>query len=271
MGNSFYILDNGYIELDQNQMVALSVMGNKDDKTPKTNWIQIPVYCVLINNPEMGWILFDTGCHPDGMKGRWSPMSCKVAPYFFTEDQLLANQLAKVGLKPEDIKHVVLSHMHCDHAGGLFLFKDTANVYVNRDDFMRALLLVHSSQDPNASGGTVKADVTEPVQNYRFLGNKDIELAPGVELIYIPGHSAGLMGLVLHLESETYIFPVDSLNLAVNYGPPAKLSGIMLDSKAAIESIDKIRELEKKYKAKVIFPHDMGQFKTLKLAPECYK
>ena len=271
MGNSFYILDNGYIELDKNQMVALSVMGNIDDKNPRTEWIKIPVYCILINNPEMGWILFDTGCHPDGMKGRWSPMSRKVAPYTYSEDQLLVNQLAKIGLKPEDIKHVILSHMHCDHAGGLYLFKDTANVYVNREDLMNALLLVHASQDPNASGGTVKEDVTEPVQHYHFLGNKDIEFAPGVELIYIPGHSAGHMGLVVHLEKETYIFPVDSLPLAQNYGPPARLSGIMLDSKAGMQTIEKIQELQKKYNAKICFSHDMDQFKTLKLAPECYK
>ena len=271
MGNRMYILDNGYMELDKNQMLALSVMGTAGNKNPPAEWIKIPVYCVLIKNPEIGWILFDTGCHPDGMKGRWSPDSLVIAPYFLTEEQLLVNQLAKVGLKPEDIKTVVLSHMHCDHAGGSYLFKDTADVYVNRDDFMRALLLVHASQDPNASGGTCKADVTEPVQKYRFLANKDFELAEGVELIYLPGHSAGMMGLLLRLESGVYIFPVDILNLAANYGPPLRPSSLVFDSKALGESVEKVRELERKYKAKIFFPHDMDQFKTFKLAPDYYE
>ena len=271
MGNRMYILDNGYMELDKNQMVALSVMGTQKNKNPATEWIRIPVYCVLIKNPEIGWILFDTGCHPDGMKGRWSAGSVTVAPHFCTQDQLLTNQLAKLGLKPEDIKTVALSHMHCDHAGGAYLFKDTADVYVNRDDFMRALFTVYASQDPNASGGTCRADVIEPVQKYRFLGNKDYELAPGVELIYIPGHSAGMMGLLLRLESGYCLFPVDILNLAENYGPPAKPSAIVLDSKALGESIERVRELEKKYKAKLFFPHDMAQFLTFKLAPDFYE
>ena len=179
MGNRFYILDNGYLELDKNQMVANATLGTIDNPNPPGQWIKIPVYSVLIDHPEKGWILYDTGCHPDGMKGRWSPMSLKVAPHTCTEDQLLVNQLKKLGLTPADIKTVVLSHMHCDHAGGLYLFKDTADVYVNKTDLMNALLLVYSSQDPNATGGTCKADVIEPVQKYHFLGDKDIEFAPG--------------------------------------------------------------------------------------------
>ena len=271
MGNRFYILDTGYMELDKNQLLANASLGTVDDKNPPAKWIQIPVYCILINNPEKGWILFDTGCHPDGMKGRWSPMSVKVAPYYYSDEQLLVNQLKKVGLEPGDIKTVVLSHMHCDHAGGLFLFKDTAEVWLNQDEFMRSLLLVYSSQDPNAAGGTCKADVIEPVQKYRFLGNKDYCIAPGVELLYTPGHSAGMMALMVHLSNETYIFPVDSLHMTENYGPPARLSSIIADSAACIASIDKIRELAERHKAKVVFPHDMEQFKTLRLAPEFYE
>jgi hypothetical protein len=198
MGNRFYILDNGYLELDKNQMVAGATLGTADNKNVPSEWIQIPVYSVLIDNPERGWILYDTGCHPDGMKGRWSPSSLKVAPHFCSEDQLLVNQLKKLGLSPADIGTVVLSHMHCDHAGGLYLFRDTADVYVNKTDLMNALFLVYSTQDPNATGGTCKADVIEPVRKYHFLGDKDIEFAPGVELLFTPGHTAGLMALVVH-------------------------------------------------------------------------
>jgi glyoxylase-like metal-dependent hydrolase (beta-lactamase superfamily II) len=252
-------------------MVANATLATLDNQSAPAVWIKIPVFSVLIDNPERGWILYDTGCHPDGMKGRWSPSSLKVAPHTCTEDQLLVNQLKKLGLKPEDIKTVILSHMHCDHAGGLFLFKDKADVYVNKTDLMNALFLVYSTQDPNATGGTCKADVIEPVQKYHFFGNKDIEFAPGIELFYTPGHTAGLMALLLRLEKETYLFPGDSLNLALNYGPPARVSGVTQDTKSCFESIEKIRELQEKNRAKLIYPHDIAQFKTLKLAPEYYE
>ena len=79
------------------------------------------------------------------------------------------------------------------------------------------------------------------------------------------------MALVVHLENDTYIFPGDSLNMALNYGPPARLSTVTVDSSACRESIEKIRELQEKYKAKIIYPHDIEQYKTLKLAPDCYE
>lgn len=271
MGNKMYILDNGYIELDQNQMLALSTMANVDDKEAKSKWIQIPIYCVLIHNDEKGWILFDTGHHPDGMKGRLSPVSQKIAPYFHEEEQRVENQLAKVGLKPEDINILALSHMHCDHAGGLYLFTNTPEVYVTRENLATALVTVYGTPDINNHAGYIKEDVTEPVQNYRLLSNKDTEIAPGVTLLYLPGHVPGMMGLLVELDGGNYIFPVDITNLAANYGPPAKMSGIVNDSRALMESIEKVRDLEKKYKAKVMFPHDMAQFKTFKLAPEYYE
>lgn len=271
MGNKMYILDNGYMGIDKNQMVALATLATVDNERPCAEWIQIPIYCVLIESKEKGWILFDTGCHPDGMKGRWSPMSCKVAPHYTTEDQLLVNQLAKVGVKPGDIKTVLLSHMHCDHAGGLFLFKDTAEVYVNRDDFRQSLFTVFASQDPNASGGTCRADVIEPVQRYRFLGNKDYKIAPGVTLVYLPGHSAGMMGLLVELDGGNFLFPLDILNMAANYRPKTVPSAIVYDSVQLMASVERVRELEAEYNAAVMFPHDMAQFKTFKKAPDCYQ
>jgi glyoxylase-like metal-dependent hydrolase (beta-lactamase superfamily II) len=194
-----------------------------------------------------------------------------VAPHRASEDQLLVNQLAKVGVKPSDVKTVLLSHMHCDHAGGLFLFKDTAEVYVNKDDFRQSLFTVFSSQDPNASGGTCRADVIEQVQNYRFLGNKDYKIAPGVTLIYLPGHSAGMMGLLVELAGGNYLFPLDILNMAANYRPKTVPSAIVYDSIRLMASVERVRELEAEYNAEVMFPHDMAQFETFKRAPNWYQ
>ena len=268
MKNKIYFLDNGYFECNKNNLVVDPTM---DATQPvPVDLIKIPIYSVLIDNPEEGWILFDTGGHPDAMKGRWSPTLQKSTEYTYTDEQLLINQLDKVGLKPEDVGTVVLSHMHSDHAGGLFLFKDTAEVFVNRDEFKSALLRVFSSQDSNAHGGFCKADVTESVQNYHFLDNEDYKIAPGVELLYTPGHTDGMMSLMVHLEDDIYIFPVDSLNMADNYGPPPRTSRVNADNAKCSASIEKILELEQRFKAKIIYPHDIEQFAALKHAPEYY-
>lgn len=267
-GMKMYILDNGWLECDSNWMVANTTLGTASNPNAPAKWIKIPCYAVLIQHPTQGWILFDTGNNPEAMNGYWPSGLTAVFPYYHTEKQLLVNQLASIGLKPDDVKTVVVSHGHLDHAGGLFLFKK-ADVYWARADFDYAQELVHA-QPGIAGGAYITADVETPVKSLHYV-TKDFELAPGVEVINLPGHTPDVLGIVVYLEGGSYIFPSDGVYTAMNYGPPTKSSGIVYDSLSFYDSIEKVRELEKRYNAKVMFSHEMDQFKTFKLAPEFYE
>ena len=263
-----YVINNGWLECDANAMVAGSTQATLQNKEVMHKWIKIPVYAVLIDHPD-GKILYDLGCHPDAMRGYWPPGLVSVFPYFNNEENDFEKQLALTGTKPEDIKTVVLSHMHLDHAGNLHLFKH-ANVYVHRKDFAYGQTLAHISPEPANHGAYIKGDMEVPAQF--TLVDEDFELVKGVEVVTLPGHTPGLLGIVVHLEKEgTLIFPQDAVYTRVNYGPPARPSGLMYDTVAFFESIEKVRKLEKKYNAKVMFSHDMEFFKTMKLAPKFYE
>ncbi len=263
-----YILDNGWLECDANWMVAMSVSGTLENKTPTIKWIKIPVYSVLIDEPE-GKILYDTGSHPEAMKGYWPSGLKSTFPYYYEDNQLLLNQLRLTDTDPQEIKRVVLSHLHLDHAGNTHLFRH-ANVYVHKKDYEYGKSLVNSSPNPNDHGAYVKADLEIPEDKLHFV-DCDFELTKNIDLICLPGHTPGILGLMVHLENEgTLIFPADALYTQKNYGPPVKMSGIIYDSIAFVDSINKIRTLQKKYDAKVMFSHDMPFFKTIKLAPQFY-
>ena len=269
MGMKAYVLNNGWLECDPNWMVSFSTLATLQNKDINHKWIKIPVYAVLVDHPS-GKILYDLGCHPDAMKGYWPDGLLSVFPYYYNPGQTLEEQLALTGTKPEDIKTVVLSHMHLDHAGNMHLFKH-ADIYVHRKDFEYGQTLVHLSPDPANHGAYVKADLEVPVKQFHLV-DKDFELVPGVELITLPGHTPGLLGMIVHLEKEgTFIFPQDALYTRENYGPPAKASGIMYDSLAFFESVEKVRDYAKKYNAKVMFSHDMEYFLSMKKAPEFYE
>lgn len=263
-----FILDNGWLEGDSNWIVAMSTVGTLQNKTPPTKWIKIPVYCVLLDHPD-GKILYDTGCHPQAMHGYWPPNLTSIFPYYYHDSQLLAKQLTLAGTVPEEIKTVVLSHLHLDHAGNTGLFKN-AKVYVHKKDYDYAKHLVASSSSPADHGAYVKADLDIPANKLHFIED-DYKLAEGVELISLPGHTPGLLGLMVHLENEgTLIFPADALYTQENYGPPTKMSGIIYDSVSFRASIEKIRALQEKHHAKVMFSHDMPFFKKLKVTPNFY-
>jgi glyoxylase-like metal-dependent hydrolase (beta-lactamase superfamily II) len=250
-------------------MVSFSSLATLQKNDCQHKWIKIPVYAVLIDHPT-GKILYDLGCHPDAMQGYWPQGLLSAFPYYYNAGQRLEEQLALTGTKPEDIKTVVLSHLHLDHAGNLHLFSH-ADVYVHRKDFEYGQTLVHLSPDPAKHGAYVKADLEVPVKQFHLV-DKDFELAPGVEIITLPGHTPGLLGVIVHLEKDgTLIFPQDALYTRENYGPPAKASGIMYDTLAFFDSVEKVREYAKKYDARVMFSHDMEFFQTMKRAPDFYE
>jgi glyoxylase-like metal-dependent hydrolase (beta-lactamase superfamily II) len=246
----------------------MSTVGTLENKTPPVKWTSIPVYCVFIDSPN-GKILYDTGPHPNAMNGYWPQNLRSIFPYFYSDKQLLVKQLELIGTSPEEIKTVILSHLHLDHAGNSHLFRH-AEVYVHRKDYEYGRHLVDSSSNPADHGAYVKADLDIPANKLHLIDG-ETRLADGIELISLPGHTPGILGLVVHLDKEgTLIFPSDALYTRENYGPPTKMSGIVYDSIAFRESIEKIRDLEKRHNAKIMFSHDMPLFKTLKLAPKYY-
>ncbi len=264
----FWILDLGYLESDFNMILALATCGTRSNPHVENKWVKVPVIGVLIDTGDE-YILYDTGCHPDAMNGYWSDMMQEISPAYMTEDQYLENQLALCGVKPKDIHTVVLSHLHMDHAGGLRLFSH-ANVYVPRKDWMNALVSVHQTPDKERHLAYAIGDLMAPCE---FIPVDDyLELRPGIEFYDLPGHVAGLLGMVLQLKSGNYLFPADCLYRHESYSQPPRLVGEPYDTMAWYHSIDRVRELQAKYNATMMYGHDWDfQQESMRLAPEYYE
>lgn len=263
-----WILDTGYLETDKNGVVACATIGTRSNPHIENSWIKLPVMAFLIETDDKEYILYDTGSNPEAMNGYWQNIMQEIYPLYQTEEQRLENQLALCGVKPEDIKTVVLSHMHLDHAGNLQLFPH-ADVYVPKADYLNGLAAVHATPNREKHGGYIKGDMERPAE-YKMV-TEEFEIAPGVEVVSLPGHTEELLGLVVHLEGGTMILPQDCVYTSEIYGPPAKLSGLLFDSVSFLKSVEKVRKLQKKYDAKVIFAHDWEFFQTLDLAPKYYE
>ena len=78
----------------------------------------------LLGGFPIGYILFDTGCNPEGMAGAWpeAPSLRQPLMWLYAPEQQLLCRLAQLGLKPADISVVVLSHLHLITPAGSTLF-----------------------------------------------------------------------------------------------------------------------------------------------------
>jgi glyoxylase-like metal-dependent hydrolase (beta-lactamase superfamily II) len=118
-----------------------------------------------------------------------------------------AAALAKAGRSLDEVGHVLITHAHMDHIGGLAALQQRVNAvtYAHRRD----TLVIRGEQspprpDPDQLRGlarlmgmmTSQTPVIEPANVSRELseGDRLDEVLPGLEVIELPGHSHGQVG-----------------------------------------------------------------------------
>ena len=99
----------------------------------------LPIFAWAIEHEE-GVIVVDTGetarVNTPGYFPRWHPYFRMVGFRVEPEDEI-GPQLNKLGIRPADVRQVVLTHLHTDHAGGLAHF-EKSRIWVNRPDYETA-------------------------------------------------------------------------------------------------------------------------------------
>ncbi|MGI6072322.1 MAG: N-acyl homoserine lactonase family protein [Lachnospiraceae bacterium] len=267
-----YVLDLGYQEEDKNFMVAGTNCATVHNPNPDFEWIRIPMQAFLIDHPEGGYILFDTGCAPDHEEA-WPAFIKEQSPYTATEEQHLLPRLAALGVKPEDVKTVIMSHLHVDHAGCLSFFKN-AEVYVHDDEFTNTICNYIKGEDINVH---VPCDIERFMNahlHWRTVTNEEteIEVAKGVTIVnFGSGHSWGMLGLRVDLENTgSLLLVADAIYMEENIYPELRLPGIIFDSQGYRRTIKFILEYVRKNNCKLIYGHDMQQFSTLKHSEDGY-
>ena len=98
--------------------------------------VEFPALCFLINHPEHGFILYDTG-YDNYFFEETSTFPNKlyalVTPVVLPKEECLASQLEKLGLTFNDIKHVIISHFHADHIAGIKNFTQSKYICFTDD------------------------------------------------------------------------------------------------------------------------------------------
>lgn len=235
------------------------------EKNEPVEWYKCPTHAVLVETPD-GTLLWDTSC-PRDWEQRWEPTGLQeFFPYDnVSEDQYLDSRLDQLGVAAGQLDHVVLSHLHFDHAGNVRAFAGKGPRLVcsaKEKDWAFGF-------DGAFNGAHLKADY-EGLDFETVSG--DGEFLPGVTFIDAPGHTVGTMAMQVDLkDTGTMIFTSDAVYMGDSYGPPATPAAIVNDLTAWYASVEKLRGIAEQTNATVVFGHDSQQLGTLRLAPDgCY-
>jgi glyoxylase-like metal-dependent hydrolase (beta-lactamase superfamily II) len=254
------VIDRGGLLCDQNYLIEGNTLGSHEEPDPETDYEEIPVYNLVIDHPE-GTILWDTGNHEDALDGHW-PEELKSAFYPHDADEhSLEGDLADAGYSLDDIDYVFQTHLHLDHAGGLHHFDGTdVPVFVHEEELKFAY---YSAKTDEGSSAYILDDFDHDLAWEVIHRDRETRFED-VEFVRFPGHTPGLMGTVIHLESGSLVFAGDEIYQDVNYEEEIPLgAGLLWSRRHWFESLRLIEELERRHDAEVVYGHDPEQYASL--------
>lgn len=137
-----------------------------------------------------------------------------------SENRVLES-LDQLGLSPEDIDVVLMTHMHNDHAGGLTRLVDgelvstfpNATIYINDIEWEEV-------RYPNPrTRATYLPENWQAIQDQVQTFGSELKLVDGIEMHHTGGHSRGHSIILLKQEGETLIHMADTLLTHAHFNP----------------------------------------------------
>jgi N-acyl homoserine lactone hydrolase len=191
-------------------------------------------YLLFLITHERGNVVFDTGLNP-----KWRDVGADAGEGLAVEmrpDYDVVSKLAQLDLEPGDISHVVVSHLHFDHAGGLRFFP-------------HARVIVQASEPCFAHWPAVyqrdlydRDDFDHELQWVEADGEHDVFGDGAIVTTPTPGQTPGDQSAVVQLASGVHVLVDDAHYLRAKVRE-RRLPGIPWSPDAMVSSWHKLEEL----------------------------
>jgi 4-pyridoxolactonase len=229
----------------------------------------LPSYSVLIDHQD-GLFLFDTGFDLQVYK---ESFGAHMASASQTPGQTLPAQLQLLGLRPEDITHVINSHYHLDHCGGNKHCRNATTIChaceleaALQPLPFEALGYTDRSFLPKLAGEPTLDMYTPYFETLRG----DQEIAAGVHLFETPGHTAGHYSLMVRLPGRRpMLFTADACYTRKGLDLMA-MPSTHVDPVKGYKSLQRLKALAEQHEAELFFSHDSESYQHYLKAPAWY-
>ncbi|HEY8378539.1 MAG TPA: MBL fold metallo-hydrolase [Nannocystis sp.] len=241
---------------------------------------RLTCHCLLVET-ESGLVLVDTGLGTEDIRApipRLSPLFVRTMRPRLAPEETAVRQVARLGFSPADVRHIVLTHLDFDHAGGLTDFPNArVHLLAAEADAARhpANFLARQRYRPQqwGPGGPTWQTYTaggEPW--FGFACVRDLAgLPPDILLIPLVGHTAGHTGVavrdgsgwLLHAgDAYFYRGELDLESPTCPLGLRAYQSMMDVDRTARLANQERLRQLlrDHGHEVRLLCSHDSVEF-----------
>jgi len=258
-----HTIETGIQRLDGGAMfgVVPKPLWERRIQSDEKNRIRMSMRVLLVEHPD-GLVLVDCGLgnkEPDKFLGIYGIENRGANGRTELEDAL-----AQLGHAPADIKVMLNTHLHFDHAGG--------NTWIAPDDperrvqltFPNAQYVVHGREYAWATHTNERTQASYLNHNFvpvaeagkfRFLEGPSSVVVPGIRSIVTPGHTPWHSSILIESDGEGLLFPADTIPTA-HHIPLAWIMGYDVEPLKTLESKRGLYQEGVAAGWRVVFEHD---------------
>lgn len=213
--------------------------------------VDMPVPCFLIRHPD-GDLMWESGL---------SETRTDLGDGVSSGPSLVA-QLDKLGVAPEEVRFVSLSHGHWDHSGNAGLFARSTWI-VNPDE--RATMFDDDARATQAMDdyGALEASNTVLVSD-----DHDVFGDGSVQIFQSPGHTAGHTVLLVRLADAGPILLSGDLWHRAQSRAERRVPSFNTDRAQTLASMDKVEAIVRATGARVVIQHEADDIASLPRFPD---
>ena len=217
----------------------------------------IPCSVLVLEHPTEGLILIDSGygrrtaADPKDYPGA---ISVRMTNIKMDAHGAVADRLADIELEPSDVKHIVITHLHHDHAGGIEDFPDATLWMDEREWVAGTRTSLFHGYDP-------RPYITRQPSFVRFWGTEPygpfpahVDLFDDESIILLPssGHTPGSIAVLINLPRGSFLYTGDTAWNDANWQIPApkgRLARTVVEAnwRENMNALWRIRDWHQKY------------------------
>lgn len=243
-----YQVSSGVLEMDKGWLTAMRDVGKI---------IRVPVAMYIIDHPR-GLVVYDTGNNvavSDGQcESHWGKLCSAFLP-IQKREEVIDKWLEKFGYKVDDVKYVILSHMHLDHAGNMEMFPNATHVVQKAE--MKTAWWPEKFQ----AAAFVLGDYDD-ARGFKYMeltGDFDLFGDGSLMVLDTKGHTQGHQSVMVKLKNTGSVFLAgDAVYTPDNEA--GVVPGITWNTYESMQSITRLKMLRDASQGQLWYSHGIDQY-----------